>query len=213
MILSGPYLPPVSGKKPKSVVIILHGYGADGENLIDIASFMASHFPDTYFIAPNAPKPCEMGGGGYQWFSLADRAPEKMLAGLQAITPTLNQLIDEVLAETGLTEDKLVLLGFSQGTMSALHVGPRREKQLAAIVGFSGALLAPELLAETKTKPPICLIHGEQDDVVPFAAMGAAEKELKASDFKIETHPRPYLPHSIDPGGIDIAIGFLKSKI
>ena len=213
MILNGPYLPPVSGEKPKSAVIILHGYGADGENLIDIASFMAPHFPDTYFVAPNAPHTCEMGGGGYQWFSLLDRDPEVMHDGVKTVHPTIDQFIDEVLAETGLTEDKLVLMGFSQGTMSSLHIGPRREKELAAIVGFSGALLAPELLNETKAKPPICLIHGEWDDVVPFAAMGMAENALKANEFSIETHARPGLPHSIDPGGIDIAIEFLKGKI
>lgn len=210
--LNGPYLPPVSGGKPKSAVIILHGYGADGDNLIDIASYLAPNFPDTFFIAPHAPHPCEMGAG-YQWFSLANRDHSVMLEGVKAVTPTLDNFIDEILKETGLTEDKLVLLGFSQGTMTSLHVGPRRAKKLAAIVGFSGALLAPELLTEAANKPDIFLAHGEDDMVVPFDKMALAEAALKENGFNIESHARPHLQHSIDQKGLELAVKFLKTKI
>src|SRR5688572_15620329 len=146
MILSGPVLKAKSGKAPESAVILLHGLGADGENLIGVAPIMAETLTDTVFHSPNAPFPFDMFNQGYQWFSLADRDPEKMLAGVKAAAPILNQYIDEILAEYNLDESKLALVGFSQGTMTALYTAIRREKKVAGIVGFSGALIAAELL-------------------------------------------------------------------
>lgn len=214
MILSGPVYKPRSGGKAKSAIIMLHGVGADGENLIGIAPFMSALFPDTVFLSPNAPYEFDMYPSGYQWFSLADRDPEVMLAGARNVEPVLNQYIDEVMAEYELPATKVALLGFSQGTMVSLFAALRRSDKIAGIAGFSGALLSPELLpAEVKSKPDICLIHGELDDVVPFAALAKAEYALKQNGFNVEAHSRPGLPHSIDPEGIEIAAHFLKNRL
>lgn len=214
MILSGPVYKPRSGNAPKSAIILLHGLGADGENLIGLAPFMALNFPDTIFISPNAPFQFDMYPVGYQWFSLTDRTPSKVLAGVQKAAPILDQFIDEVLKEYNLTEDKLALIGFSQGTMTGLYAAMRRDKKLAGVVGFSGRLLGEDLIAaEAKSKPEVCLIHGEEDDVVPFDSMAHAEEHLKDHGFKVEAHARPYLPHSIDPEGIEIASKFLSTRL
>ena len=214
MILSGPIKKPLSGAKAKSAVIFLHGYGSDGENLIGLAPFMQEAFPDTVFLSPNAPTKMPYYGGGYEWFPLTDRNYAAMLQGAKMVAPIINQFIDEVLAEYELKDENIALIGFSQGTMVSLFSAIRRLQKIAGIVGFSGALVAPELVAtDAKVKPDICLIHGEADDVVPFAAMAQAEKALKNAGFKVESHARPNLPHSIDPEGIDIAIKFLKSKL
>lgn len=220
MILQGPTLEPANGNLPTSAIIFLHGVGADGENLIGLAPFMAQHFPDTIFISPNAPYSCDMappdytGYVGYQWFSLLDRNPEKLLDGVTNVSGTVDEFIDEVMEQYNLTEDRIALVGFSQGTMTSLFVGPRRVKKLAGIVGFSGAILGGEILArDANTKPDICLIHGENDDVVPFAAMAQSEMFLKGAGFNVETHARPDLPHSIDPEGIEIASNFLRDRL
>lgn len=211
--LSGPIYPPISGRAPENVIILLHGLGADGENLIGLADYMSKDFPDTLFIAPNAPFRFDMFDSGYQWFSLTDRAPVKMLDGVSAAMPILDEFINEVLAEYDLPEEKLALVGFSQGTMTALHTALRREIAIAGVVGFSGALIAPELLEEALCKPDVCLIHGTADDVVPFDAMNQAAAALEAAGFNVETHARPNLPHSIDVEGIEIAIKFLKARL
>jgi phospholipase/carboxylesterase len=212
MILSGPKRPPQSGGKPKSAIIFLHGLGADGENLIGVADFMAAYFPDAVFLAPNAPVPYE--GAGYQWFSLYDRNPATILAGVKEAAKHLNAYIDEVMAEYELTESEIALVGFSQGTMIGIFTAIRRPRKIGGIVGFSGALIAPELLkAEAKSKPDICLIHGEADSVVPFTAMAQAVKSLKEHGFNVEDHARPNLQHSIDPEGIEIASKFLKTRL
>ncbi len=214
MILSGPISKPVSGKAPKSAVIFLHGLGSDGENLIGLAPFMAEKFPDTIFISPNAPFRFDMFEQGYQWFSLTDRDPAKMLHGVREAAPILDKFIDEVLAEYKLDESKLALVGFSQGTMTALYTAIRRAKKIAAIVGFSGSLIAPELLAaEAKVKPDICLIHGDADDVVPHAALAHAERALMKEGFYVEAHTRPWLTHSIDMPGIETALKFLETRL
>lgn len=214
MRLSGPALMPKNGKAPESAVLILHGLGADGENMIGISPYMAKHLPNTVFVAPNAPFEFDMYSVGYQWFSLTDRDPAKMLAGVKTAAPILNEFIDDIMREFNLTEDKIALVGFSQGTMTALYTAVRREKKLAGIVGFSGAMIAPQLVAaEAISKPDVCLIHGEDDDVVPFAAMAQAEQSLKENGFNIESHARPNLPHSIDPEGIDFASAFLKDRL
>ncbi len=208
--LTGPERKPASGGKAKQLVLILHGWGADGHNLIDIAELFARNLPDAHFIAPNAPDICEVNPYGYQWFSLMDRTPASMLAGARKAAETLNGFIDEKLAALSLDNKDLALVGFSQGTMLSLHAGLRR-KDIAAIAGFSGALVAPEALPqEIQSRPPVCLIHGRMDDVVPFTALGMAEEGLRANGVPVETHARPGLGHSIDMEGIAIAGRFLK---
>lgn len=201
---------PASGKV-KQLVVLLHGYGADGANLIDLADFWSRHLPDALFTAPNAPHPCEAGGMGYQWFSLQDRNPARMLAGVSAASQLLDAYLDGLLREYALSNAQLALVGFSQGTMTALHCALRRAEPVACVVGFSGALIGPEmLLTQIKSRPPVCLVHGDADEVVPFAAMAAAQSALKAANVRVETHARPFVGHSIDLEGIDLADRFLR---
>jgi len=213
-IIPTTYRKPASGGKAKQLVLILHGWGADGYNLIDLADMFASALPDAHFIAPNAPFVCEVNPYGFQWFSLMDRNPQKMLDGARKAVDILNEFIDEQLAELSLDNSKLALVGFSQGTMTALHLALRRKSPMAALVGFSGALVGSEVLAQEITaRPPICLIHGNMDDVVPYASMAHATNILKANGLSVEAHSRPHLGHSIDMEGMAIAAEFLKDKL
>jgi phospholipase/carboxylesterase len=212
--LSGPIRAPRSGGKAKQLVVLLHGWGADGPNLIDLADMFAQNLPDAQFIAPNAPFPCEANPYGYQWFSLMDRQPQHMFEGVGNAAKTLNQFLDEQLQSLSLDNSKLALVGFSQGTMAALHVALRRLPAIACVVGFSGSLIGAEALAkEIAARPPVCLIHGNADDVVPFAAMGHAQEALKQHGVDIAAHARPFLGHSIDMDGIRLAGEFLKKYL
>lgn len=209
--LTGPALPPASGGKAKQLVILLHGLGADGQDLIGLAPALARFLPDAQFVAPNAPDACDMAPFGYQWFSLQDRAYPIMLAGVSAAAPTLNRFIDRQLEVLELTDEDVAFVGFSQGTMMALYTAMRRAESAAAVVGFSGALIGPELLAaELRSKVPVCLIHGDADPVVPFGAMAAAKAGLDLAGVPVAVHTRPGLGHGIDPQGIEIAGQFLK---
>lgn len=212
MDLDGPRYGPASGGDPDQLVILLHGLGADGADLIGLAPHWAQTLPNAAFVAPNAPYPCDMAPMGYQWFSVQDRTPEAMLAQARAIAPSLGAFIDAELARVGLTADKLALVGFSQGTMMSLYVAPRRAAPVAAVVGYSGRLIAPEQLqAETVSRPPILLIHGVVDDLVPFASMAEAEAGLNAAGFTVETEARPGLGHGIDPEGLARGGAFLQT--
>jgi phospholipase/carboxylesterase len=211
--LNGPACPPKSGK-PKQLVILLHGWGADGPNLIDLGEALSPLLPHAHFVAPNAPYRCEANPFGYQWFSLMDRQPQHMLDGARGAADVFNAYIDEQLKELSLDDGRLALVGFSQGTMTALHVATRRKNQMAAMVGFSGALIGAEILAkEITTRPPVCLIHGEADDVVPFASMKHASAALKEVGVPVETHARPFLGHSIDMEGLKVAGLFLQKHL
>jgi phospholipase/carboxylesterase len=170
----------------------------------------AEILPDAHFIAPNAPEPCDMAPYGYQWFSLQEWTPESKLRGTKASAPALNAFLDAQLARFSLPDSALALIGFSQGTMMSLYAAPRRANPIAGIVGYSGALIGSETLANDITaKPPVCLIHGEADTVVPFAAMEHARASLSACGVTLEAHARPNLPHSIDEEGIILAGAFL----
>lgn len=206
-ILNGPELAPKRGSV-KQLVIFLHGYGSNGDDLIGLAPLMRDALPDAQFLSPNAPTPCGMGGPGFEWFQLMDRSAPARLAGTQAAAPVLDAYITAQCERFGLAERDIALVGFSQGTMMALHVAPRRERALAGVVGFSGMLAGG--VDGIRAKPPICLIHGAYDDVVPFEAMSMAEQALSEAGLTVETHARPHLPHSIDPEGIAIANAFLQ---
>ena len=211
--LFGPTRPPASGKPPKQLFIFLHGLGANGEDLIDLAPFFARAYPDAAFVSPDAPFPCDMAPFGYQWFSLQDRDPAIVLAGAQKAVPLLDHFIDAQLKLHNVSDDKLVLVGFSQGTMMALYVALRRAHPCAAVIGFSGALLGAELLAkEIKSRPPVCLIHGDADGVVPHGASLHAAQLLTAAGVPVEFHSRPNLAHGIDNEGLALALRFLKEK-
>ncbi len=210
--LRGPCQPPLSGGRPTSLVVLLHGVGSDGEDLIGLAPHWAPLLPHAEFLAPDGPFPCDMAPMGRQWFSLQDRRPEKMLAGIAATAPILDTFLDEALAARGLDESRLALVGFSQGTMMALYVGPRRANRLAGIVGYSGGLLSPKRLPdEIRSRPPVLLIHGDADPVVPFEALAKAESALSENRIAVETLVCPGLGHGIDETGLRRGGQFLQN--
>ena len=209
--LTGPSRPPLAGGKPRGLVILLHGLGADGNDLIGLQQYWGRLVPDAEFISPNAPFPCDMAPYGYQWFSVQDRTPAAVLAGVRAAAPMLDAFIDEEVQKRGLTESDTALVGFSQGTMMSLYVGLRRAKQLAGILGYSGRLIAPELLAgELRSRPPVLLVHGTHDPMVPFESLAHAETALKTAGVPVETLACPGIEHSIDPEGLQRGGAFLQ---
>ena len=212
--LSGPSRPPTSGGRPTRLVILLHGLGADGNDLIGLAPYWAQLLPTAEFMSPNAPFPCDMAPYGYQWFSSQDRSPAAVLAGVRAAAPSLDAFIDTALAERGLGDGDLALVGFSQGTMMSLFVGLRRAKPVAGILGFSGRLLAPELLAsELRTRPRTLLVHGTDDPLVPYASLAAAQTALTEAGVPVETLTCPGIGHSIDENGLRRGGSFLKEVL
>jgi phospholipase/carboxylesterase len=200
--LDGPRLPARSGKAG-SLVILLHGLGSDGNDLIGLAPYWAPRLPDTAFVSPNAPFPYDMAPYGFQWFSLQDRSPARILAGVQAAAPILDAFIDQELERHGLDESRLALVGFSQGCMMSLYVAPRRARPVAQVLGYSGRLIGAELLAtEARSKPPVLLVHGSADEVVPFDSLALAADGLKAAGIPVETLTCPGLSHAIDEPGL-----------
>lgn len=202
---------PASGSAPKQLVVLLHGYGSNGQDLISLAPYWQNAVPDAVFVSPDAPFPCEMAPSPTmrQWFSLADYTPEKLLAGTEKAAPHLQAFIDQQLEGYGLTDAALALVGFSQGTMMSLYAGPRRKAKIAGILGYSGALIGGEGL-DTQNKPPIHLIHGENDSVVPVDAYHNARDILLQSGFEIDGHTTAGLDHSIDQKGIEAGASFLS---
>lgn len=213
MSLRGPRRPPATGGRAGRLVVFLHGFGADGGDLLSLATQWAPLMPDAEFAAPDAPYPCEGLPFGHQWFGFEERDPEALLAGAEAAAGLLDGFLDEELARLRLPHHRLALVGFSQGTMMALHVAPRRPQAVAAVVGYSGALLGPErLAAEVRSRPPVLLVHGDADPVVPVPAMAAAKAALTASGIEVETVTRPGLPHAIDPAGLVLGARFLARR-
>ncbi|MCF1710036.1 alpha/beta fold hydrolase [Tabrizicola sp. J26] len=200
-----------------SLVVFLHGYGADGEDLLGLADPLSPHLRDTVFIAPNAPERCSGNPFGFQWFPIPwlDGSSEaEAAAGLQAASEDLNAFLDARLADEGLTPDRLALVGFSQGTMMSLHVALRRPEPIAGIVAFSGRLLAPERLeAEITSRPPVLLIHGDADPVVPFDDMAKAGNALVAAGVETYGHVMQGTGHGIAPDGLSVALSFLKERL
>jgi phospholipase/carboxylesterase len=210
--LRGPAVEPAAGGAATSLVIFLHGVGADGHDLIGLAPMLQRYLPDTAFLSPDAPEPCDMAPMGRQWFSLMDRRHEALLAGVQRAAPDVVGLIDAERERRGIGADRVALFGFSQGGMTALHVAPRYEPALAGVVGCSGALIGAELLAsELRTKPPLLLMHGDMDEVVPVQALPAAREAFEGLSFSVQWEIRRGLGHGIDPEGIDRAGRFLAA--
>jgi len=211
--LRGPILEPASGGAPKQLVILCHGVGSDGQDLIDLAHYYQKALPDAKFVSPNAPFAYDMAPSGYQWFSLQDMSPGAHLSGTQQAAPILDNFIDVQLAASGLTESELALVGFSQGTMMCLYIGLRRELQIAGIIGYSGALVGEELLAaEIKSRPPVLLVHGDADNVVPPQALPATVARLEAADVAVKHEIRPELGHGLDDRGIMLGMDFLAES-
>jgi len=208
---------PARSGAAKSAVIFVHGYGADGADLLGLADPLGQHLPDTAFHAPDAPQRCSGNPFGYQWFPIPwlDGSSEaEARAGMAEAVAALDAYVDAVLAAEGLTPDRLALFGFSQGTMMSLHVAPRRPAALAGVVGFSGRLLAPEqLAAEAVSKPPVLLVHGDADEVVPFADMQVAGQALTAAGFTTYGHVMRGTGHGIAPDGLSVALAFLRDVL
>ncbi|HEY6982770.1 alpha/beta hydrolase [Reyranella sp.] len=208
--LDGPSQGPQAGGKPGHLVVLLHGYGADGNDLIGLAPVLAPLMPDTVFHAPNAPYPCEGNPMGYQWFGISRLDPQVAAAGVRAAAPFVDAFLDEKLAQYGLDEARTVLMGFSQGTMMALHVGLRRTRQLAGIVGFSGMLAAPEALGpEIRSRPPVLLLHGDSDEMLPHILTQRAAEVLRQHGVQVRMHIAQGVGHGIDQTGLSHAARFL----
>ncbi len=203
--------------KARSLVVFLHGYGADGADLLGLADVLAPQLPGAVFLAPDAPEPCRGGGFGRQWFPIPrmDGSPQSEAdAGLDAATRDLNGFLDARLKDEGLTADRLALVGFSQGAMMSLHIAPRRAQAMAGVVAISGRLLRPEMLIpDTLVKPPVLLIHGDQDPVVPFENMGMAGDALVTAGFPTYGHVMEGTGHGIAPDGLGVTLEFLKDRL
>lgn len=207
---------PVSGET-RSVVVFLHGYGANGADLLGLADVLGEHLPDTLFVAPDAPEAIAGLPNGYQWFPipwLDGSSEEEAERGLRAASDDLNAFLDALLVDEDLLPEQMVLFGFSQGTMISLHVAPRREDPVAGIVAFSGRLLSPESLAdETRVRPPVLLVHGDADDVVPVQSLPAAAEALQEAGWQdVFAHIMKGTAHGIAPDGLSVALAFMRDK-
>ena len=213
--LDGPRLEPKGGQA-KRLVVFLHGYGADGNDLIEIGRAWQNLLPNAAFVSPHAPRPCGQAPTGREWFPLTFRDPGERWTGVQMAAPTLNSFLDAELARHSLPPSALALVGFSQGTMMSLHVGLRRAVAPAAIVGYSGLFVVPETVApetfaaEIKCKPPVLLVHGDQDDLIPVQALFHAAQTLAALGIPAEWHISNGVSHGIDQEGLRQGGEFLK---
>jgi phospholipase/carboxylesterase len=202
----------------KSLVIFLHGYGADGADLLGLADPLADHMPDTAFVAPNAPERSVANPMGFQWFPIPwidGSSEEESAAGLALAAADLNAFLDDIMAEYGVTPAQTVLFGFSQGTMMSLHVAPRRADPFAGVVAFSGRLLDPESLAEeTLSRPPVILVHGDADDVVPVESLPKAAEALQEAGWEqVFAHIQKGTGHGIAPDGLSVALAFMRNVL
>ena len=221
--INGPRLDAKSGR-PKQLIVLLHGYGADGKDLIEIGRQWRPWLPDAAFVAPNAPEPCAMSPMGRQWFAISNRGlderrgADERWAGVTKARPVIDAFLDSELARLGLDESRLSLVGFSQGAMMALHVGLRRATAPAAIVGYSGLLVLPPdvdaeaFAAEIKSRPPVLLVHGDRDDLIPPQALFQATQGLAALGVPVEWHLSAGIGHGIDTEGLRHGGEFLARR-
>jgi phospholipase/carboxylesterase len=215
--IDGPRIEPKSGPA-KQLVVFLHGYGADGNDLIEIGRAWQQLLPNAAFVSPHAPEACAGAPMGRQWFTLTFRDPDERWTGVNAAAPCLDAFLDAELQRRNLPASALALVGFSQGTMMALHVGLRRAQAPAAIVGYSGMLVLPpdvdpdKFPLEIRAKPPVLLVHGEQDDLIPAQALFHATQGLSALGVPAEWHLSPGIGHGIDPEGLRQGAEFLARR-
>ena len=211
-MLDGPRYGPVAGGAAQQLMILLHGVGADGKDLIELAPHLGQIFPNAAFVAPNAPNRYDQGLSGYQWISSGIRVEAEAVEAVKVAADILNAFIDEELRNTGLGPHNLALIGFSQGTMMSLYTAPRRDHPIAGILGYSGRIVGANLMAaETKSRPPVFLAHGEMDPVLPIECLDAAQQTLEECDFSVQTLRCPNLGHSIDENGLVQGTNFLRT--
>jgi phospholipase/carboxylesterase len=220
--LNGPRITPRSRGPARQLVIFLHGYGADGNDLIELGRIWQTLMPDAAFVSPHAPEPCAQSPAGRQWFSLSFREKNERWVGVNKVAPTLDRFIDEELKRHDLPESALALVGFSQGTMTALHVGLRRPAPPAAIVGYSGMFVLPEsgsksdamtnVAKDIKARPPVLLVHGDRDDLIPPQALFISAQCLANLDIPTEWHMAGGVGHGIDQEGLRHGGEFLARR-
>jgi len=212
-IVDGSSLQPLSGGKPEQIVLLLHGFGSSGADLISLAPHWQSASPQALFLAPNAPQRCGIGAG-FQWWPLAAFSSQALDAGAASAAPAIDMFVDRKLDQYGLTEANLAIVGFSQGTMMALHVGLRRNRPVAGIVGYSGMLTSIADLSHVASSfPPVLLIHGSADPIVPVTATHAAEAKLKKLGIDVTVHISNGLGHSVDPAGLKLGGEFVVKAL
>ncbi|MCF8496034.1 MAG: phospholipase [Alphaproteobacteria bacterium] len=207
---------PASGKEPRHLILLLHGLGSNGRDLMSLVPAWADKLPEAVVISPDAPFNCDMAPFGYQWFSLREWTPESILRGVESAAPILENFITEQRARFNIPAAKTALVGFSQGTMMSLYEGSRYPEKLAGILGYSGALVGEEGLIQDPDefrKPPIHLIHGDADTVVPVTAWHHAMEILKKAGLTVSGHTTPGLMHGIDPQGMNSGLAFLKAVL
>lgn len=218
-MLDGPHLAPRSGRPATSLVVLLHGYGADGRDLIDLGQMWAPLLPDAAFVSPHAPEPLTIAPVGRQWFGYVERNDAERWAGVQSAHAALDGFLDAELARLGLAGDRLALVGFSQGTMMALHTGLRRKVAPAGIVGFSGIHVLPgergiaAFDGEITARPPVLLVHGDRDEIIAPPYLARAVESLSARGIAVRSHLAPGLGHGIDPVGLRLAGAFLAEVL
>jgi phospholipase/carboxylesterase len=210
-LLDGPRLPPAAGGEPRQLVVFLHGYGADGNDLIGLGREWAPVLPHAAFVSPHAPEPCAMAPTGRQWFNLSFRDAGELSSGVSQSAPALDAFVDAELKRHRLGSRALALVGFSQGTMMALSVGLARRPAPAAIVGYSGALANVEMLPiDPAAAPAILLVHGDADTMIPVDAMFMAREALAQAGLAVEWHVAEGIGHGIDPYGLKLGGAFLR---
>ncbi len=211
--LSGPMLPPASGGLPKQAVVLLHGYGSDGNDLIGLAPHWQGVLPDAAFISPNAPEQCRQLASGFQWFDIAfegDRLASRQLGVAQA-RPVLVEFLEDLWRQSGIGPENTILVGFSQGAMMALHVGLSLERPLMGIIAFSGAFVPPEGFGSAAlAKSPVCLVHGDMDEVVDPELSADADVALRLAGYDVAYHVSAGVGHGIAPDGLAFATAFIQ---
>lgn len=213
ILLDGPRIP-ARGGKAKKLVILFHGYGSNGADLAGLAQHWAADFPDVSWVSPNAPEPVPGAPGGFQWFPISRLDPAAMESGVRMAGPTADHFIASELRRHQLEPADLALVGFSQGTMLALHLALRQPSPIAGVLGYSGALAGGEKLKdEMASRPPVMLIHGDRDDVLPVGFSWLAAQQLAAAGHGAEFHISQGLPHSIGPDGLELGARFLKAAL
>lgn len=207
--LNGPRVEP-DNKNPDKLVILCHGFGSNGDDLIGLVPHIKRALPNAVYVSPNAPEVCYGAPNGYQWFPLSTLSKEERLVGTLKAAPTLDHFIDQELEKYKLDNKDLILIGFSQGTMMSLHVGLRRKSDIGGIIGFSGAMTLPEKWKEDVTsKPPVLLVHGDMDNVVPVGMMHEAFSALEEVGIEVDSHVSQGVMHNIGPDGLQKAMDFL----
>ena len=209
--ISGPEKPPERGGKAKQLVVFLHGWGADGNDLIGLSRHWSKPLPGARFVSPHAPYACQGNPAGRQWFSFRNESPETITKGAAHAAAIINRFLDEALEGLGLDDGRLALVGFSQGAMMALHVALRRANPCAGVVAYSGAIVGAETLAdEIRSRPPVLLAHGDADQVVPFESLAASVEILGRHKVPARWHAARKLGHGIDGVGLEMGAEFLR---